>query len=130
MEESKMSTKLAKNDATSLEPTRKNWRRPRYEVREAKEEYEVRVYLPGVPKGNAEVTLENEQLTIVGRRRREVPANWKQVHSELNADDYRLQLQLNVNVDSEQVQAQVKDGILTVRLPLAEESKPRQVLVE
>ena len=125
-----MSTKLAKSEPTSVEPKRRTWRRPHYEVREAKDEYEVHVHLPGVPKGNAEVTLENEQLTIVGRRRREVPANWKQHHSELNVDDYRLQLQLNVTVNGDQVQAQVNNGILTVRLPLAEESKPRQITVE
>lgn len=125
-----MTTKLAKNDAVTREPRKTTWRRPHYEVRDNKDLHEIRVYLPGVPKGNTEVTLENDQLTIIGRRQLDVPTEWRQLHSELKTADYRLQLQLNLHVDNDKVQAQIADGILHVRLPLAEESKPRQITVE
>ncbi len=112
------------------EARKENWRRPRYEVTAGKEAYELKVFLPGVPKKQAEVTIEKDQLLVTGRRAGVRPENAKIVHEELPNDDYRLQLQLNVNVDAEKIEAQSDAGVLTVKLPLAEESKPRAITVE
>jgi HSP20 family protein len=110
--------------------TRQSWRRPRYEVKPGKETYELKVYLPGVSKTAAEVTIEKDQLLVVGRRSAIRPEGTKVVHEELNAYDYRLQLQLNVNIDPENIVAQSENGVLSIKLPLAEESKPRAITVE
>ncbi len=109
---------------------RQSWRRPRYEVKPGKETYELRVFLPGVPKEQAEVTIENDQLLVVGRRASIRPEGAKVIHEDLNADDFRLPLQLNVNIDPDRISAQSEDGVLSVQLPLAEESRPRAIAVE
>ena len=115
-------------EASSVE--NQNWQRPHYEVTPGKEAYELRVHLPGVTKEQAEITIENDQLLVVGRRESLKPANAKTVHEEVKSGDYRLQLQLNVNIDPERITAETKDGILSVALPIAEESKPRTISVD
>ena len=49
---------------------------------------------------------------------------------ELRVHDFRLQLQLNVKIDTDQISARSEAGVLTVSLPVAEESKPRTIAVE
>ena len=115
---------------STTEARRDSWRQPHYEVTPGKEVYELKVYLPGVPKTQAEVTIEKDKLLVVGRRAPVRPENSQVVHVELSIHDYRLQLQLNVNINPEKIEAQTSDGVLTVRLPLAEESKPRSITVE
>jgi len=109
---------------------RQTWRRPRYEVKPGKEAYELQVFLPGVGKDKAQVTIEKDQLLVVGRRDSIHPEGAKVIHEELINGDFRLQLQLNVNIDPEKISAKTADGILSVHLPLAEESKPRAISVE
>ena len=124
-----MSNEITQTPETAT-ARRQSWHRPRYAVKPGKEAYELKVYLPGVPKAQAEVTIEKDQLLVVGRRSSVRPEGSKVVHEELNADDYRLQLQLNVNIDPESIAAQSENGVLTIHLPLAEESKPRAITVE
>ncbi len=109
---------------------RQNWRAPRYEVTAGKEEYELRVHLPGVPKKQAELTIENDQLLIVGRPSSARPEKARAVYEELPAADFRLQLHLNVDIDADKIEAHSEHGVLIVRLPLAEQSKPRAITVE
>lgn len=116
--------------ADSSPAQRQTWRRPRYEVKPGKESYELSVYLPGVSREQAEVTIEKDQLLVVGRRSFPKPEGAKVVHEELSADDYRLQLQLNINIDTDHIAAQSENGILKVTLPIAEESKPRAIEIE
>jgi len=69
--------------------TRESWRRPAYTVTSGKENYELRVHLPGVPKRQAEVMIERDQLLVVGRRKALKPDDAKIVHEEIPGDDYR-----------------------------------------
>lgn len=127
-----MSTEIEKStpQPPAAAARRETWRRPRYEVKAGKEAYELRVYLPGVPKKDAEVTIEKDQLLVVGRRSALRPESAKAVHEEIAGDDYRLQLHLNVDIDAERIEAQSEQGVLVVRLPIAEASKPRAITVE
>ncbi len=103
--------------------------RPRYEVDTSQDEYFVRVYLPGVKKEAVDITLDNDDLLILGHRSSVVQDGWKTIYRELPDADYRLKLQLNVHIDGSRIGAKVEDGILTVTLPVAEEAKPRQISV-
>jgi len=123
-------TKTTEQQAATATAARENWRRPRYEVNPGKEAYELKVYLPGVSKKGAEVTIQGDEMLVSGRRESIRPEGSKIVHEELSLDDYRLKLQLNVDIDADRIEAQTDAGILTVRLPIAEGSKPRAIKVE
>lgn len=103
--------------------------RPYYEIHGDNEAHYVDVYLPGVPKDEVSVNLDRRQLTIEGRRR---PAgeNWHPIHREIVQADFRLQLNLNVDVDDSKISASQDNGVLTVKLPVAEAAKPRQIKIK
>ncbi len=128
-----MSTEITKTTEQTPEPgtaSRENWRRPRYEVKPGKEAYELNVYLPGVSKKGAEVSIQGDEMIVFGRREAIRPEGARPVHEEISTGDYRLKLQLNVDIDADRIEAQTENGILTVRLPIAEESKPRAIKIE
>lgn len=108
---------------------------PRYKARKLDnaEAYEVAVVLPGVNKKGLEVRAEEGELTVIGRREAWVPEDWRPVWGsgqEEQPADYRLVLALNVDIDSERISAKLEDGILTLRLPVSEASKPKLITVE
>lgn len=108
---------------------------PRYKASKLDdvEAYEVAVVLPGVNKKGLEVSAEDGELTIIGRRGAWVPEGWRPVCGsapEERPADYRLVLSLNVDIDSERISAKLEDGILTLRLPVSEASKPKLIAVE
>jgi HSP20 family protein len=104
-------------------------RKPLYNVNGNAEAYEVRVEMPGVPKGGVKIDLEDSILTIRGERNATVPEGMKTLHRELSPLSYLLRLRLNTPVNEEQMTAKLEDGVLTLRLPLKEVAKPRQIPV-
>ena len=104
-------------------------RKPLYNVNGNTEAYEVRVEMPGVPKGGVKIDLEDSILTIRGERNATVPEGMKTLHRELSPLSYLLRLRLNTPVNEEQMTAKLDDGVLTLRLPLKEVAKPRQIPV-
>ncbi len=104
--------------------------RPRYWVNESSDAYTIHVALPGVRKEGLEINLNDDALTITGRRDRATPEGWKPLTRELRNDPYRLSVQLNVHVKEDNISAKLEDGILNLELPKAEEAKPRTITVE
>jgi HSP20 family protein len=103
---------------------------PHCTVTDGTEAYELRVNLPGVPKSGVTLELEGNALTVRGKRASALPPGWKVVRRELSPQGYQLRLRLNLPVDESRLEAHYENGVLTVRLPLSEAAKPRQITVE
>ncbi len=104
-------------------------RKPLYNINGNAEAYDIRVELPGVPKSSVKLDLEEDILSIRGERSTTVPEGMKTLHRELSPLNYLLRLRLNAPVNEEQMVAQFEDGVLSLRLPLKEVAKPRQIPV-
>lgn len=104
-------------------------RKPLYNINGNAEAYEIRVELPGVPKSNVKLDLEENILTVRGERSSTVPEGMKALHRELSPLSYLLRLRLNAPVNEDQMTAKLEDGVLSLRLPLKEVAKPRQIPV-
>jgi HSP20 family protein len=104
-------------------------RKPLYNVNGNAEAYEVRVEMPGVPKSGVKLDLEDNILTVRGERNTTVPEGMKALHRELSPLSYLLRLRLNTPVEEDKMTAKLEDGLLTLRLPLKEVAKPRQIPV-
>jgi HSP20 family protein len=93
------------------------------------DELVVRMDLPGIAADAVNITLENRTLTISAERR----ANYAEGDQVLVQERFDGQISRRVRVpewvDSEAVSADCADGVLTVRLPLAERAKARQIAV-
>ncbi len=109
---------------------RETFVRPPFETVAGKEAYKLRVRMPGVTRSGIDVTVVDDELTVVGRREDRVPQGWHPVFCELQDVDYRLRVRLNLKVDQEKIEAQVEDGILTLTLPIQEAAKPRNIEVK
>lgn len=123
-------TTLQKNDQPSGSAEPIQYLRPHYTVDAAADAYTIRVYMPGVARDQAVVTMDGKSLAIEGHRRHDIPASWRTRHREIPQADYRLRLDLNVPVAENGISATTADGVLTIRLPVAEEAKPRRITVE
>ena len=112
--------------------TRERVVEPRYNTRRVDEHtWELGVAVPGVKREDVEVSLEDNELEVVAHRRSTVPDNWRPLQVERFAPtSYRLELTLGIDVDPERISAKLEDGILTLRLPVAEAAKPRRISVE
>jgi len=102
---------------------------PRYEVTETPEAYGLSVELPGVAKDGLELSVDHEQVRVLGRRAWRKPEGWNALHRESREAAFELVLDHGRAIDAEKVHAELRDGVLRVSLPKAEALKPRKVAV-
>ena len=101
---------------------------PEVDIEENKDEYVLRADMPGVNKSGLEVLLENNELTLIGHRQ-PVKSDEGTLYRESNSCDYRRTFMLDPMIEAARISAQIEQGVLTVRLPKAEQVKPRKVKV-
>lgn len=89
----------------------------------------LEVALPGVRKEDLKLTLHEAQLSIEATRSDEVPENWKTHRDSNPTRRYGLNIRLTNRLDGRQTTASFEDGVLTLRVPVSEEAKPRQIQV-
>ncbi|MBV9485791.1 MAG: Hsp20/alpha crystallin family protein [Frankiaceae bacterium] len=90
---------------------------------------EVRVDLPGVARDSIEVTLDNHMLTISAERRAAYGDSAQVLFQERFDGAMSRRLRVPDWVDAEAVTADYVDGVLALRLPLAERAKPRRITI-
>jgi HSP20 family protein len=89
-----------------------------------------KVEIPGMKKDELDITVENFTLTIRGEKKSEQTIKDDQFHRvERSYGTFTRSFALPHTVDPNRVQADYKDGVLTITLPLREEAKPRQIKV-
>jgi HSP20 family protein len=85
--------------------------------------------LPGVDPASVDVTFENGTLTVKAERRSAVAENTRVLVSERPQGTFTRRFALNENLDGERTEARYDNGVLTLTVPVAEQSKPRKVEV-
>jgi HSP20 family protein len=97
-------------------------------ILETSDGYLLEAEMPGVAKDGIEVTVENGELVIIGRRGdKNLPGT--AVYRESRPLDYRRVFDLDPSIDTSRITAKMEQGILILTLPKAEEVKPRRILV-
>src|SRR5437773_455282 len=99
---------------------------PPVNIFETKDGYVLEAEMPGVNKSGLEITLEGNEITIVGRRHTEaLPGN--ALFRESQSYDYRRVFELDPAIDTTKVSAKMDQGVLTLTLPKSEKVKPRKI---
>jgi HSP20 family protein len=109
------------------------WERwvPPMEVSETADAYIVRLEIPGVRPQDIEVTLHDGVLTIKGKRERAEEQKGETYHLVERAyGEFVRSFELPGTVKEDAIEATYKDGVLELRLPKSEESKPRRIEVK
>jgi len=90
--------------------------------------YMLNVEMPGVNKEGLEISVENNELAIVGRR--SLPQiEGTLIHRESRTENFRRVFELDPSIDTSKVSARIDQGVLTLTLPKAEQVKPRKITV-
>jgi len=100
---------------------------PNVNIVETEASYIVEAEMPGVAKEGLEISLEENVLTIAGRRQPDPAVNL--LHRESSPADYRRAFELDPSIETGKITAQIEQGILTLTLPKAEKVKPRRITV-
>ena len=115
------------NDHSGMQPNKSKWY-PAMDVLESKDSYLVRAELPGMKKEDIKVEVKDGTLVLTGESKSEKPAEGVEYrHVERVASKFWRSLSLPETVKQDGIVATYKDGILEIRVPKAEEAKPRQI---
>ena len=90
--------------------------------------YLLKVEMPGVDKEGLEISVENNELTITGRRDL-AQIEGTLIHRESRTEDFRRVFELDPSIDTSKISARIDQGFLTLTLPKAEQVKPRKIAV-
>jgi HSP20 family protein len=102
---------------------------PLVDIESTDDGYVIRAEMPGVEKSDLEITVDDGELMILGRRK---PTEFtaELIYREIEPHDFRRVYELDPSIDTTKVSAKIDDGVLTVRLPKAETVKPRKISVQ
>ena len=103
--------------------------RPHYEIKETDDAWGLTVYLPGVAKDGLEITAEDNQVRVFGRRAWKQPEGWTTLYRESSDMPFELVLEHDNALELDRIHAELKDGILRASLPKAAAVKPRRIAV-
>ena len=85
--------------------------------------------LPGVPKDKLSLQVEADTLTIEGEINLATPEGMEASHAEVSLPRYRRAFTLSKELDASKVSAELKNGVLTLRIPKAEHAQPRRISI-
>jgi HSP20 family protein len=104
---------------------------PAVDIYETENELVLKADLPDVDQNNIDVRVENQTLTIAGERKFEAQQDNKGYHRiERSYGQFVRSFAVPNTFDTENINAQFKNGVLTVTLPKKEAAKPRQVKIQ
>ena len=85
--------------------------------------------LPGVDPDSIDLTVERNVLSVRAQRQRTARDNVETVISERPMGVFTRQLFLGDTLDTDNLQAHYEDGVLTLRIPVSEQAKPRKISI-
>lgn len=100
---------------------------PRVDVSEDDTGITLLADLPGVPREQLELRMEADTLHIEGSVDAAAPADMEAVHAEVRLPRYRRAFTLSRELDASRIEAQLKDGVLRLRIPKQAHAQPRRI---
>ena len=103
---------------------------PTADIFETEAALTVVMEMPGVDKSNVDISVEDGVLIVQGRLDFSKYEGMQPLYTEYNIGHYRRSFSLSNKIDQDKIGAEMKDGVLTLSMPKAEEAKPKQIKVD
>ncbi len=104
---------------------------PRVDIEESEDKYSVHAELPGMKLEDIKITLEDNQLTIRGEKRRDEEKKETSYHRvERLYGMFERSFTLGHQVDRARIEAIYRDGVLQLSIPKAEQAKAREIPIK
>src|SRR5205823_5400310 len=123
-----MNTMTKTEDRTTSGTREFTYLTPAANIRETTDGYLLEAEMPGVGKDGLEITVDSNELTILGRRSDEALAG-EVVYRESRAWDYKRVFELDPEIDASKITAKMEEGVLMLTLPKTERVKPRRITI-
>jgi HSP20 family protein len=102
---------------------------PEVNIFETKDGYVLEAEMAGVSREGLEISLDNNEITLVGHRT-EDRTSGDTLFQECRRADYRRVFELDPAIDTAKISAKMDQGVLTLTLPKSERVKPRKITVD
>jgi HSP20 family protein len=102
---------------------------PAADIYEAENDLTVILEMPGVEKKNVDVRVEDGVLNVEGRLDLAKYQGLQPLYTEYNIGHYARSFRLSSKIDQSKIAAEMKDGVLSLKLPKIEEAKPRTIQI-
>jgi len=102
---------------------------PVADIYEAPDALSVILEMPGVQKSDVAVNVEDGVLTVQGQIDLTKYKGLQPLYTEYNIGHYARSFRLSSKIDQNKIAAEMKDGVLLLRLPKVEEAKPRTIKI-
>jgi HSP20 family protein len=126
--EQKTGTKREMDKAETTAPSRVY--QPNADIYETKAGLHVILEMPGVDKNSIDVQVEDGVLKVDGKLDFSKYQGLQPLYTEYNVGNFSRSFRLSSNIDQGKITAELKDGVLALVLPLAEQAKPRTIQVK
>jgi len=104
--------------------------RPAVDVFETAEGITLYADMPGVSREHLSVQVESDSLIVEGELQLKMTENMEALHADVRSRHYRCSFVLSRELDTAKIEATLKDGVLTVRIPKRAELRPRRIEVQ
>jgi HSP20 family protein len=102
---------------------------PAANIYAADNEYILELEMPGVDKSGLEVVIDGNDLVITGRRAKDIPEG-ELSYCESALANYRRMFELAADVDIRNIEAQLNQGVLRLKLPKSEQAKRHKIPIQ
>lgn len=85
--------------------------------------------MPGVTRERLNIQIDGDNLLIDGEASIEMPEGMEALYADVRATHFRRSFTLSRELETEKINAQMKDGVLTLKIPKRAEIKPRKIEV-
>lgn len=122
---------LAKQGSKDVHPGQETEQtiRPAADIFEDATGITVQADMPGVSKDRLNVRIDRDTLTIEGDASIRMPKGMEALYADVRATRYQRSFSLSSELDADNVDASLKDGVLTLRISKREELQPRKIEV-
>ncbi|MCK1488890.1 Hsp20/alpha crystallin family protein [Bradyrhizobium sp. 180] len=102
---------------------------PSADIYETKDGLNVVLEMPGVDKNSVDIRVEDDVLKVEGQLDFSKYRGLQPLYTEYNVGHFSRSFRLSSKIDQGKIAAELKDGVLSLMLPLAEKAKPRAIQV-
>ena len=122
-----MATEVAKQEVLNAAPTATI--RPQVDIFETPDGITLRADMPGVSKDGLNLRVDGANLLVEGNIGIVPEQKMSALHADVRSTLYRRSFVLGNELEAEKIDANLKDGILTIRIPKRPELRPRKIEV-
>lgn len=121
----------AKSSAAETRAARSEYAlRPPVDVYETPEGIALEADMPGVSRDRLNLRVDNNTLLLEGNVEFPMAAQMEALHADVRSTVYRASFALGNELDTGRIEASLKDGVLSVRIPKRAELRPRRIEVQ